>query len=418
MLFIPGNAGSSRQARSIASSAARQYFADRGGVISEEFSRLHVKPLDVFTADFNEDFSALHEPTLLAQRQYILDAIAYISTLYPSGSRVFLVGHSMGGIVATSVLPHPIVSGVITLSTPHAIPPARYSAGMEQLYRDIYQRLTSGGIATPIISICGGATDLMIPSESCMLPAWPESKNRVSLFSSAMEGCWTGLGHQVSVWCHQIRWRVARAILEAQNRSNGESFKIINHWLNDGVHPVEALTKAGDTTLEWSVYSDNALFVDKLSIGRRGYLFPISSNDSILSLVVSGGKIFNHGATAAPDVNLEVFFCSGSADSPNCDYIKDSNVILLPAVQSGRQFPMPGEGVDEENSLVLLELKELPPTSATYIGLLLTTREVNSRTWIKASTSSAHLLQKSVNLWSSDISRNQLACLTHLSHSS
>jgi hypothetical protein len=48
VLFIPGNAGSSRQVRSTASSAARQYFSSPS-VISSDFAGRGIKPLDFFT---------------------------------------------------------------------------------------------------------------------------------------------------------------------------------------------------------------------------------------------------------------------------------------------------------------------------------------------------------------------------------
>lgn len=48
VLFLPGNAGSARQVRSIASSATRQYFSSPY-VVSDAFESRGVKPLDIFT---------------------------------------------------------------------------------------------------------------------------------------------------------------------------------------------------------------------------------------------------------------------------------------------------------------------------------------------------------------------------------
>jgi GPI inositol-deacylase len=48
VLFIPGNAGSSRQARSIASSAARQFFTSPF-TPDIQFEQRELKPLDIFT---------------------------------------------------------------------------------------------------------------------------------------------------------------------------------------------------------------------------------------------------------------------------------------------------------------------------------------------------------------------------------
>ena len=47
VIFIPGNAGSSHQVRSIASSATRQYYSSPY-VISPAFEKSQLKPLDFF----------------------------------------------------------------------------------------------------------------------------------------------------------------------------------------------------------------------------------------------------------------------------------------------------------------------------------------------------------------------------------
>ena len=47
VLFIPGNAGSSHQVRSIASSATRQYYSSPY-IISPAFEKSQIKPLDFF----------------------------------------------------------------------------------------------------------------------------------------------------------------------------------------------------------------------------------------------------------------------------------------------------------------------------------------------------------------------------------
>ncbi|TFY75199.1 hypothetical protein EWM64_g8816, partial [Hericium alpestre] len=129
ILFIPGNAGSSHQVRSIASSAARQFYSAPYDPSPEFFAR-GIPPLDVYALEFNEDFSALHAPTLQAQSTYAAHAINYIFSLYPPNTSLALLGHSMGGVVAASLLPHPHINALITMSTPHTLPPARFDSRM------------------------------------------------------------------------------------------------------------------------------------------------------------------------------------------------------------------------------------------------------------------------------------------------
>jgi glycosylphosphatidylinositol deacylase len=62
------------------------------------------------TVEFNEDLSALHGSTLESQISYTSHAISYILSLYPPNTKIIVMGHSMGGIVAASLLSHPKIS--------------------------------------------------------------------------------------------------------------------------------------------------------------------------------------------------------------------------------------------------------------------------------------------------------------------
>ena len=159
--------------------------------------------------EFNEDLSAFHGSTLNAQTRYTSRAIDYILSLYPTGTSIVVMAHSMGGVVATSLLPHANVSAIITMSTPHIVPPARFDRRIDRIYSANFRTLTND--PTPMVSICGGATDAMVPSESCILPVEDSQFDppyRHTVFASALEGCWTGVDHLAMVWCDQVRWRV------------------------------------------------------------------------------------------------------------------------------------------------------------------------------------------------------------------
>ena len=144
------------------------------------------------------------------------------------------MGHSMGGIVATSLLPSSNISAVITMSTPHQLPPACFDRRIASIYNNNHAALAATN--TPILSLCGGATDLMVPSELCILHEVPDvGVYRRTVFSSALGGCWTGVGHQVVAWCHQVRWRVARAVLELSVASSSiKRGAVLDRWLRDG----------------------------------------------------------------------------------------------------------------------------------------------------------------------------------------
>ncbi|KAJ7639288.1 PGAP1-like protein-domain-containing protein [Roridomyces roridus] len=348
VLFIPGNAGSSRQVRSIASSATRQYFS-RPWEVAEEFRSL--KALDFFAVEFNEDLSAFHGPTIEAQTAYTERAIAYILSLYPKGTTIIVMGHSMGGIVATSLLPSKDISAIITMSTPHTLPPARFDARIDFLYdrnRGVLER-----DPTPILSLCGGATDMMIPSESCVLPvtkaAW-----RWTVFTSALEGSWTGVGHREMVWCHQVRWRVARAALElGAVASPAGRGVILDRWLRDG----HALPPLGESRLPAGLSAaqtlpQNTPLVLKQPRGSSVHLLSAPTRPTKFVLFVSEGVIAPVGPHKRGSLSVEVSSCDGDL---RCGELRPTVLKLIPSPILGRPFPVPSEGSDESEGVVLFE---------------------------------------------------------------
>ncbi|OCH95908.1 PGAP1-domain-containing protein [Obba rivulosa] len=400
VLFIPGNAGSSHQVRSIASSATRQYFS-LPYQIAPEFQGGLYKPLDFFALEFNEDLSAFHGPTLDAETAYTKAAIDYILSLYPSRPQsIILLGHSMGGIVANALLPHPNVSAVITMSTPHTLPPARFDRRVDALYASIYDRLDR--VTTPILSLCGGATDLMIPSESCVLPPISPSESmdsehgsayRRTIFTSALEGSWTGVGHREMVWCHQVRWRVARAALElAAAPTTERRAQALDRWIRDGSEVPVAQDAEGMMRLhegEAEVLPSGMRLVLREPRGAKTYLLPVprasdSADSSSIGSDTARFVLFVRGSVppVAPQASLSlrvsVFACSqlsfsdtnrtpGSAFS-ECTKLQSTTHKVLPQPVSGAPFPVPDEGSDESEGIVLFEA-ELFAAEAAYVAV-------------------------------------------------
>lgn len=390
MLFIPGNAGSSHQVRSIASSATRQYFSSPY-VISPDFSSRSPasKPLDIFAVEFNEDLSAFHGPTLLSERTYVLDAIRYILSLYPSNTSVVVMGHSMGGVVATSLLPSPDISAIITMSTPHTLPPARFDNRIEDIYSTNHRHLTSD--PTPIVSICGGATDMMVPSESCILPE-SSSKDifRKTLFSSGMERCWTGIGHREMVWCHQARWQVARAVLELPASPPSSSAPlaralILDAWLRNGHEappiPNSLILSTDDVQTEVIPESEtdpspgptlrlvNPIFRGSKVLYLRPPETPEDGNSSegpkSFLIYLAGGTIESVSPFRPSSLRASIFRCSspGEFSAERCTPFPPATLKLLPVTHPHQEFPVPGAGSDETEGIVFFEGK-IPIDSA------------------------------------------------------
>jgi len=329
--------------------------------------------------EFNEDLSAFHGSTLDSQIAYTSAAVEYILSRYPPHTRITIMGHSMGGIVGTALLPSGNITALITMSTPHTLPPARFDARIEEIYDRNQKALRED--ETPILSICGGATDMMIPSESCILPEAERELGvyRRTVFTSALEGAWTGVGHREMVWCHQVRWRVARAALElGVTRTIEERARVLDRWLRDGsLLPPEG-DSVRDPSLEEGEYEtlprDLQLVLDR-PLGKRTYLMPIPSagdeeNSRTFVLYVSQGSVSNMSPHHAFNLRVSVHLCAERSTDGNvsCNSLAPVSLKLLPAPIPGKPFPVPDEGTDESEGIIFFEA-ELPHGAQGWVGV-------------------------------------------------
>ncbi|ROW09481.1 hypothetical protein VMCG_02423 [Cytospora schulzeri] len=237
VLFIPGNAGSYKQVRPLAAEAAN-YFHD---TLQHDPAMLRngVRNLDFFTVDFNEDFTAFHGQTMIDQAEYLNEAIRYILSLYldprmtsrntnlPDPTSVIIVGHSMGGIVARTMLIMPnyqahSINTIITMSAPHARAPVSFDSEIVRVYKEIneyWRKAYSQQWANnnplwhvTLISIAGGSLDTVVPSDYASLESIVPDTHGFTVFTSTIPAVWTSMDHQAILWCDQHRKVVIRAL--------------------------------------------------------------------------------------------------------------------------------------------------------------------------------------------------------------
>jgi len=404
VLFVPGNAGSSHQVRSIASSAARQFYSSQGHASMNSISR-GISVLDFYAGEptmiflmslaqssryqveFNEDLSAFHGTTLQSQIRYTSTAVDYILSQYPPNTPLMILGHSMGGIVGTALLPSAQISAIITMSTPHTLPPARFDSRIDDIYAEIRHRLEND--TTPILSLCGGATDMMIPSESCVLPSPNEAAYRRTVFTSALEGAWTGVGHREMVWCHQVRWQIARALLELTSRGDRASREeSLDTWFRDGhkLPPGISLDLTSNSSFEVSDISYEIIPQDmqfiRRPIGHRLYLLPIpqisdGQSTTKLSILVGKGSIVL-SPQVQPVLQVSVSTCAEgrkTSETFNCTPQIPVTLKSIPQPIPGQPFPRPrlqsdptSGGTDESDGVVLYEA-EVTQQHGKWVGI-------------------------------------------------
>eukprot|EP01105_Mastigella_eilhardi_P005527 TRINITY_DN1721_c0_g2_i1.p1 TRINITY_DN1721_c0_g2~~TRINITY_DN1721_c0_g2_i1.p1 ORF type:complete len:681 (+),score=93.43 TRINITY_DN1721_c0_g2_i1:28-2043(+) len=208
VLFIPGNAGSYKQVRSIASEAARS-------MKSRHADSRHMPYFDFFTIDFDGgEHSALDAGVLQRQARFVNTCVGALLALernYSGG--VIVVAHSMGGVLARAVVTLDnyvpgSVSVVITLNTPHRAPPLISQWSMISFYDQLHSYWSTHDTSNiTVVSIGGGYSDTLVHSRLCIGDA---GSSWLSAMSASLPHVWVDADHLAIAWCNQIITTVDR----------------------------------------------------------------------------------------------------------------------------------------------------------------------------------------------------------------
>ena len=310
--------------------------------------------LDFFSVDFNEDFSAFHGQTILDQAEYLNDAVAYILSLYhdprrsqrdpglPDPSSVILVGHSMGGFVARTMLTMSnyqsnSINTIVTMSAPHARPPVSVDVESVRTYKQVNDYWRQAYTQTwasdnplwhvTLISIAGGGLDTVVPSDFASLESIVPSTHGFTVFTSGIPNVWTGADHIQTTWCVQLMKPIVRSIFSSldvhrpgQTKPRAERMRIFRRWYLTGMEDVVEKTLPHEESSTLLTLEDNSNSVVSLGdslvlrhFGRAGkpkaHLLPVPLRSP------QGPKSFNllsDQRLEAPrtTAQIEVLFCS------------------------------------------------------------------------------------------------------------
>ncbi|KAL1207095.1 hypothetical protein V5N11_004302 [Cardamine amara subsp. amara] len=268
VLFIPGNAGSYKQVRSVAAESDRAYQGGpfertfyqeaslfHGGdadtePVDYDFSSQYNNRLDWFAVDLEGEHSAMDGRILEEHTEYVVYAIHRILDQYKESHdireregaaassslphNVILVGHSMGGFVARAVAVHPrlrksAVQTILTLSSPHQSPPlalqpslGHYFSQVNREWKKGYEIQTSPGgsyVSDPllsgvvVVSITGGYNDYQVRSKLESLDGIVPSSHGFMISSTSMKNVWLSMEHQAILWCNQLVVQVSHTLL-------------------------------------------------------------------------------------------------------------------------------------------------------------------------------------------------------------
>jgi GPI inositol-deacylase len=366
VLFISGNAGSYKQVRSLASEAEyfRHYTNDH--YINNGSEKLG---LDFFTVDFNEELTAFHGQTLLDQAEYLNDAIAYILSLYhnpersrrisslPDPSSVILVGHSMGGMVARTMLTVSnyqtnSVNTIITLSAAHARPPVTFDAEIVNTYKtvnDYWRKAHSKewGMDNPlwhvtVISIAGGGLDTVVPSDYASVASLIPDTHGFTVFTSSIPSVWTGMDHLAITWCDEFRKTAIQALFEVldvnrpgQTKPRGDRMRIFKKWFLTGLEDIAEKTLPSVEPSALLTLEDASNTV--LSQGERLVINSLGSNGQ--------RKAFFLPVPPQETNNRKRFTLLSSVDNANSDLLELMFCSVFP-LQGGHASSLFGLSMD------------------------------------------------------------------------
>ncbi|RXM36567.1 GPI inositol-deacylase [Acipenser ruthenus] len=321
-LFLPGNAGSYKQARSLGSVALRK--------AENMDSRFH---LNVFTVNFNEELVALYGGSLQRQTKFIHECIRAILKLYKDQavppSSVAVVGHSMGGIVARALftLPkfnHRLISLIITQATPHQGPVLPLDSDLLDFYTTVNQHWSERAHElrnVTVLSVGGGFRDYQVRSGLTALPCPSDDPNKLSLVSTAVPRTWVSTDHLSIVWCKELVLATVRTFFDLVDPDTKQITEdpekrmavIRHHFVR---HPVKIYDDTTDDVITFSVPSE---VWTRVLAPRLSYTSP-----TVLTLKLDDYPSFSHIVVSASNTNAKQF-------SIDCEFFnEDSRIVSTP----------------------------------------------------------------------------------------
>lgn len=160
------------------------------------------------------------------QANYVNTAIQTILNLYHGRvDSVIIVGHSMGGIVARSLMMLPnyvpnSVRTILTLATPHTSAPVLLDPVLYRLYQDLSRfwepsQFTKEGKLrnVTLVSIAGGSLDNIVHSDSTGVHSIVPESHGFAVFSTSIPFVWTESDHMAILWCNQLVKRLAATLV-------------------------------------------------------------------------------------------------------------------------------------------------------------------------------------------------------------
>uniref|UniRef100_A0A8C0GIZ6 GPI inositol-deacylase n=1 Tax=Chelonoidis abingdonii TaxID=106734 RepID=A0A8C0GIZ6_CHEAB len=356
VLFLPGNAGSYKQVRSLGSIALRK---------AEDIDfKYH---FNFFTVSFNEELVALYGGSLQRQTRFVHECIKVILKLYKdqefAPSSVAIVGHSMGGLVARALptlknFKPEFINLLITQATPHVAP----VMPLDKYLTDFYTAVNNHWILKAqdvrnltTLSVAGGFRDYQVRSGLAFLPRLSQHSRALFVVSSAVPRTWASTDHLSIVWCKELILATIRAFFDLIDETTKQITEdpkmrmlVLNHHFVR--HPAKFFEEDPETltelkgTLIWmkiksskwtyTVYneSDGKYFMFPLSNHRNTYSHVHCQNSMLVrKYLLSIVTLKLQEYPSLSDLVVYVPAINGNKFTLDCEFFKeDSRMVQLP----------------------------------------------------------------------------------------
>ncbi|KAH3871259.1 hypothetical protein DPMN_034454, partial [Dreissena polymorpha] len=216
VLFIPGNAGSYKQVRSLASVAFRRAVDKR-----------KLYHFNFFSVDLNEEYSGLYGSCLQDQTEFVHEAIKKIFGLYKNAEikpkTIILVGHSMGGLVARGLFTLPNfnanqVNTIYMQATPNQSPVVVTDADLASYHQAVNTYWRAHGNTTlahvTLVSSGGGEYDVQVRGGLTPLDGITDEERGISSSTTHIPKAWVSTDHRCIVWCKQVVLAFVRSMFD------------------------------------------------------------------------------------------------------------------------------------------------------------------------------------------------------------
>lgn len=268
----------------------------------------------------------------------------------------------MGGIVVNELFNLPeyrtgLVDLVISLSTPHAMPPTPFSRNMASLYDQRYN-------ASVNIAVSGGSADSLLPADVTYAPI---GHNSLSILSTSIPGVWAPISHQAIVWCDQLRRKLARAVLLSIDSNKSTKLKpkesVLNIWQKSltGIVYENTLNDTFDVDINASMSSGTFTAVNitrnsaAWSLGKPPPKWVTGDVAPTIRLLtdISPEPAYKEFEEGEPPITI--LGCKNVRPLHSCRHLSIKDSAVMPYLPRDEKWLPVRHGADEEQSLYMLD---------------------------------------------------------------